>query len=130
MNGATDSAFRFPDVAQQGFAAQQGEAHAFWFGTFANAHVDDTEVSAIVIATTSVSETAILLSIICFLAYLRPSVESDVRFWAGNTRNARSSTRKAHGVAGAGLGVGNWQSGHVGESGAFSGLIGAGTDAA
>ena len=80
MNGGTDSVFCFLDVAQHGFVAQQGDAHAFWFGAFANAHVDDTEVSAVSTATTSVSETAILLSIICFLAPVRPSVEAGVRF--------------------------------------------------
>jgi hypothetical protein len=63
MNGGTDSLFRFSDVAQHSFVAQQGDAHAFWFGAFGNTHVDDTEVSAVSTATTSVSETAILLNI-------------------------------------------------------------------
>lgn len=80
MNGGTDSAFRFPDVAQHGFVAQQGDAHVFWFGSFGNTHVDDTELSAISIASTRVSETAILANISGFLTSLRLFVEADVRF--------------------------------------------------
>ena len=81
MNGGTDSVFRFPEVAQHGFFAQQGDAHAFWFGAFSNAHGDDTELpDAISIAATSASETAILPNISCFLACVRPSVEPGVRF--------------------------------------------------
>ena len=80
MNGGTDSVSRFSDVAQHGFVAQQGDAHAFCFGAFANAHVDDTELSAKMIATNSVSETAILPNISHFLTRLRLSVEAGVRF--------------------------------------------------
>jgi hypothetical protein len=75
VNGGTDSVSRFPDIAQHGFVAQQGDAHAFWFGAFNNTHVDDTELSAITIATTSVSETASLPNIGYFLPRLRPFVE-------------------------------------------------------
>jgi hypothetical protein len=88
---------RFPDVAQHGFVAQQGDAHAFSFGAFSNTHVDDVEPSAISIATTSVSEIAILPSISSFLACLRPFVETDVQFQDCNTTNAHSSTRSAKG---------------------------------
>ena len=80
MNGGTDSVSRFSDVAQHGFVAQQGDAHAFCLGAFANAHVDDTELSAKIIAATSVSETAILPNISHFLTRLRLSVEAGVRF--------------------------------------------------
>jgi len=80
VNGGTDSLFHFPDVAQHGLVAQQGDVHAFWFAAFTNAHLDDTEVSAIAIASTSVSETAILPSMTCFLTRLRLSVEDGVRF--------------------------------------------------
>ena len=80
MNGGTDSLFRFPDVAQHGLVAQQGDAHAFSVGALRNAHVDDIEPSATNIAPTSVSETAILPSISCFLTRLRPFVEAGVRF--------------------------------------------------
>jgi hypothetical protein len=73
---------RFPDVAQHGFVAQQGDAHAFSFGVFSNTHVDDTEVSAISIATTSVSEIAILRNIRSLLACLRLSVEATFDFRA------------------------------------------------
>jgi len=69
--------------------AQQGDAHAFWLGVFGTAQVDDTEVSAKMIATTSVSETAILLNISCFLTRLRLRVEADVRFLARKTKNAQ-----------------------------------------
>ena len=79
MNGGTDSLFPFPDVAQHGLVGQQGDAHAFWFSAFTNAHLDDTELSAIAIASTSVSETAILPSMSCFLPRLRPFVEDGVR---------------------------------------------------
>lgn len=109
---------------------QQGDAHAFCLGVFANAQVDDTELSAKMIATNSVSETAILPNISHLLTRLRLSVEAGVRFSDLTTMNAQSLTRNVHGTAGAGLGVGNWQSGHAGESGALSGLIGAGTGAA
>jgi hypothetical protein len=95
LNGGNDSAFRFPDVAQHGFVAQQGDAHDFWFGVVGNTHVDDTELSAKNIAATSVSETAILPNITCLLACLRPSVEPAVRFWRRKTRNAQCSTRTA-----------------------------------
>jgi len=71
---------RFSDVAQHGFVAQQEDAHAFWFAAFGNPHIDDTEVSAVSTATTSVSETAILPNINCFLTRLRPFVEAVVRF--------------------------------------------------
>jgi hypothetical protein len=81
--------FRFPDVAQQGFVAQQGDAHAFWFGVSSDMHVDDTEPSAKIIATTSVNETAILPNIGCFLTRLRPSVEGGVRFLSRITKNAQ-----------------------------------------
>jgi hypothetical protein len=74
VNGGTDSVSRFPDVAQHGFVAQQGDAHAFWFRTLSNTHVDDAELSATSIATTSVSETAILPSISCLLIRFRPFV--------------------------------------------------------
>lgn len=80
MNGGIDSALRFPDVAQHVFPVQQGDAHAFWFGAFSNTHFDDTELSAISIAATTVSETAILPSISCFLPRLRRSVEAGVQF--------------------------------------------------
>jgi hypothetical protein len=60
--------FGFSDVAQHGFVAQQGDAHAFWLGAFDDAHVDDTEAPAKTIATTSVSETATLPNIRFFLA--------------------------------------------------------------
>jgi len=66
VNGGTDSVSRFPDVAQQGLVAQQGDTHAFSFGAFLNTHVDDAELSAISIATTSVSETTILPNIVAF----------------------------------------------------------------
>jgi hypothetical protein len=67
-------------VAQHGFVAQQGDAHAFRFGALNNTHVDETEPSAKSIAATSVSETAILPTISWFLTCLRLSVEADVRF--------------------------------------------------
>lgn len=60
--------FGFSDVAQHGFVAQQGDAHAFWLGALDDAHVDDTEAWAITIATISVSETATLPNISFFLA--------------------------------------------------------------
>jgi hypothetical protein len=80
VNGGTDSVSRLADVAQHGFVAQQGDAHAFLFGALNNTHVDDTELSAKSIAATSVSETAILASISRFLTCLRLSVEPSVRF--------------------------------------------------
>jgi hypothetical protein len=60
--------FGFSDVAQHGFVAQQGDAHAFWLGEFDDAHVDVSEAWAIAIATISVSETATLPNIRFFLA--------------------------------------------------------------
>jgi hypothetical protein len=72
--------FRLPDVAQHGFVAQQGDAHAFWFGTFNNPHVDDTETSAATIAATTAIETTSLLSISYLLPCLRLFVEAGVRF--------------------------------------------------
>ena len=89
MNGGTDSLFRFPDVAQHGLVAQQGDAHAFWFGALTMAQVDDAELSAIRIATISVSETAILLNIRYFLACLRLFVETAFNFGDPKTRNAQ-----------------------------------------
>jgi hypothetical protein len=80
VNGGADSVSRFSDVAQHGFVAQQGDAHAFCLGVFANAQVDDTELSAKTIATNSINETAILPSIGYFLTRLRPFVEAGVRF--------------------------------------------------
>jgi hypothetical protein len=71
---------RFSDVAQHDFVTQQGDAHAFWFGAFGNAHVDNAELSATSIAATSVSETASLPNINCFLTRLRLPVEAGVRF--------------------------------------------------
>ena len=95
MNGGTDSVSLFSDVAQHGFVAQQEDAHGFSFGPFSATHVDDTELSAANIAATSVSETAILPNISCFLTCLRLPVEADVRFLARTTRNAQLSTRTA-----------------------------------
>jgi hypothetical protein len=60
--------FGLSDIAQHGFVAQQGDAHAFWLGAFDDVHVDDTEACAITIATISVSETATLPNISFFLA--------------------------------------------------------------
>jgi hypothetical protein len=74
VNGGTDSVSRFPDVAQHGLVAQQGDTHTFSFGAFIKTHVDDAELSAISIATSSVSETAILPSISCLLIGFRPFV--------------------------------------------------------
>jgi hypothetical protein len=98
VNGGTDSAFRFPDAAQHGLVAQHGDAHAFWFGAFGGTHVDDTEVSAEIIAATNISETTILPSISRFLTRLRPFVEAGVRFYGCNTTNAQFSTKKAQGT--------------------------------
>jgi hypothetical protein len=60
--------FGFSDVAQHGFVAQHGDAHAFWLGAFDDVHVDDTEAWAVTIAIINVSETATLPNISFFLA--------------------------------------------------------------
>ena len=56
---------------------------------FGTAQVNDTELSAKMIATNSVSETAILLNISCLLTRLRLRVETGVRFLAQKTKNAQ-----------------------------------------
>jgi hypothetical protein len=94
MNGGTDSLSRFSDVAQHGFIAQQGDAHLFWLGAFTTTHVDDTEVSAKIIAATSVRGTAILLNISCLLTRLRLCVEASVRFLVRTTSNDTALDKK------------------------------------
>jgi hypothetical protein len=80
VNGGTDAVFRFSDVVQHGFVPQHGDVHAFWLGVFTATQVEDTELCAKMIATNSVSETAILLNISCLLTRLRLFVEAGVRF--------------------------------------------------